>query len=87
MSMDEGHCFGNGCCKVDIPTGKTTATIQVATYLYCSYSFVVKNGYYSFLKDHLENLPYQMLPVVFDWSVGNKTYKESEQRYQRLQGK
>ncbi|XLS62953.1 hypothetical protein HN51_017181 [Arachis hypogaea] len=58
MSMDEGHCSGNGCCKVDIPTGITTTTIQVATYLYCSYSFVIKNGYYSFSKDHLENLPY-----------------------------
>ncbi|XLU62397.1 hypothetical protein S245_021606 [Arachis hypogaea] len=58
----------------------TTVTIQVATYLYCSYSFVVKNGYYSFSKDHLENLPYQILPVVFDWSVGNKTCKESLSR-------
>ncbi|KAL4372112.1 hypothetical protein AHAS_Ahas06G0233200 [Arachis hypogaea] len=80
MSMDEGHCSGNGCCMVDIPTGMTMVTIQVATYLYCSYSFVVKNGYYSFSKDHLENLPYQILPVVFDWSVGNKTCKESLSR-------
>ncbi|XLT63698.1 hypothetical protein HN873_020222 [Arachis hypogaea] len=58
----------------------TTATIQVATYLYCSYSFVVKNGYYSFSKDHLEKLPYQMFPVVFDWSVENETCKESLSR-------
>ncbi|QHN89012.1 Wall-associated receptor kinase [Arachis hypogaea] len=80
MAIDEGHCSSNGCCKVDIPTGMTTATIQVATYLYCSYSFVVKNGYYSFSNDHLENLPYQMFPVVFDWSVGNETCKESLSR-------
>ncbi|XLS62948.1 hypothetical protein HN51_017176 [Arachis hypogaea] len=58
----------------------TTATIQVATYLYCSYSFVVKNGNYSFSKDHLEKLPYQMFPVVFDWSVENETCKESLSR-------
>ncbi|XLR69995.1 hypothetical protein HN51_017130 [Arachis hypogaea] len=80
MAIDDRHCSSNGCCELDIPTGMRMVAIQVATYFYCGYSFVVKNGYYSFSKARVENLPYQMFLVVFDWNVGNKTCKESLSR-------
>ncbi|RYR55136.1 hypothetical protein HN51_017143 [Arachis hypogaea] len=89
MEIKDGDCSGIGCCEVDIPPRMRNVSTQVGTFQNfqsslafnnCSYSFVVKNDNYTFSKAHLENLPYEMLPVVFNWSVGNKTCKESFNR-------
>ncbi|MED6148933.1 hypothetical protein PIB30_057628 [Stylosanthes scabra] len=86
MEIKNGDCSGIGCCQVDIPPGMSKVSTQVGTFENfrtslsfnnCSYSFVVKNGNYTFSKDHLENLPYERLPVVFNWSVGSQTCEES----------
>ncbi|KAL4307773.1 hypothetical protein S245_057416 [Arachis hypogaea] len=82
----DGKCAGIGCCQVDIPAGMRNNTVQAFSFENfntslgfnnCSYAFVAKNGNYTFSKDHLENLPYERMPVVFDWSVGNETCEES----------
>ena len=44
----------------------------------CSYSFVVKYGFYNFSVDHLDIFPYKMLPLVLDWSVGSENCKASK---------
>ena len=85
----DGNCSGIGCCEVDIPTGMRNISIQAASFenfkcslsfSNCSYSFVVKNGNYTFFKNHLKHLPYERVPVVFDWAVGNKTCEASQER-------
>ncbi|XP_025606432.1 wall-associated receptor kinase 5 [Arachis hypogaea] len=87
--IKDGDCSGIGCCEVDIPPKMRSVSTQAGTFFNfqdslvfnnCSYSFVVKNGNYTFKKAHLENLPYEMLPVVFNWSVGNETCKKSLNR-------
>ncbi|XLU62352.1 hypothetical protein S245_021561 [Arachis hypogaea] len=82
VEIKDGDCSGIGCCQVDIPPGMRKVSTLVGTFENfnssltfnnCSYSFVVKNGDYKFLKKHLVNLTYERLPVVFDWTVGDGT--------------
>ncbi|MED6144345.1 hypothetical protein PIB30_014878 [Stylosanthes scabra] len=84
--ITDGKCWGIGCCQVDIPAGMRNNTVQAfsfenfnrsLSFNNCSYAFVAKNGNYTFSKDHLENLPYKRMAVVFDWSVGNETCEDS----------
>ncbi|MED6198692.1 hypothetical protein PIB30_068945 [Stylosanthes scabra] len=85
----DGSCSGIGCCQVDIPPGMRNISIKAFSFENfnrsswfnnCSYSFVVKNGNYTFSKSHLENLPYKVVPVVIDWSVGGETCEASRNR-------
>ncbi|KAH1094681.1 hypothetical protein GYH30_040112 [Glycine max] len=46
----------------------------------CSYSFVVKNGFYNFSTTHLKSFPNKTLPLVLDWTVGNKSCDDSKSR-------
>ncbi|MED6149117.1 hypothetical protein PIB30_059389 [Stylosanthes scabra] len=87
--IKNGDCSGIGCCEVDIPPRMSKVSTQVGTFENfrsslsfnnCSYSFVAKNGSYTFSKDHLEKLPYEKLPVLFDWSVlGNQQQQTCEE--------
>jgi hypothetical protein len=43
----------------------------------CSYSFIVKDGSYNFSVSHLDDFPYERLPLIVDWNVGNKSCKAS----------
>jgi hypothetical protein len=38
----------------------------------CSYSFIVKNGFYNFSLSHLDNFPSKELPLILDWSIGSE---------------
>ncbi|XP_058728597.1 wall-associated receptor kinase 5-like [Vicia villosa] len=72
--IDNGKCTGIGCCQVDIPPRMTNISIQAFSFdrssQSCSYSFVVKNGNYTFSSTHLsQGLP-EKLPVIFDWTIG-----------------
>ncbi|KAL2584436.1 hypothetical protein AAZV13_14G128600 [Glycine max] len=78
----DGKCTGIGCCQIDIPPGMKNISLQTFTYNNfnsssdfnkCSYSFVVKNGNYTFSMDHLKGLPFNKAPFVVDWTVGNQT--------------
>lgn len=83
--MYNGTCSGIGCCQVDIPPQMRNITIEADVFPNstkdwgnCSYSFVVKDGFYNFYATHIRNFPYETLPLVLDWSVGEKNCKESE---------
>ncbi|MED6209182.1 hypothetical protein PIB30_052334 [Stylosanthes scabra] len=77
-----GMCSGFGCCQMDIPPNMVNVSFQASSFSdfkeslsfnNCSYSFIVKNGNYSFNKEHLKKMPlhYNEVPVIYDWSVGN----------------
>jgi len=78
-SIDNGTCSGIGCCQVDIPPRMWNISIQASYFnqnssQYCSYAFVVKNGSYTFSSAHSKKgLPFNGLPVVLDWTIGNES--------------
>ncbi|XP_052736575.1 wall-associated receptor kinase 2-like [Vigna angularis] len=81
-----GNCTGIGCCQVDIPPGMNNITFQAFSFNNfnstsdfndCGFSFVVKNGNYTFSVDHLNGAPFSMTPIGMDWSVGNDTCEAS----------
>jgi hypothetical protein len=78
-SIDNGTCSGIGCCQVDIPPRMWNISIEASNFNkntsdVCSYSFVVKNGNYTFsATDITEGLRVDQLPMVLDWTVGNLT--------------
>ena len=85
----DGNCSGIGCCQVDIPPRMTNISLRASSFENfnrslsfnnCSYAFVAKNGNYTFSKSHLESLPDETMPVVFDWTVGNETCEASQNR-------
>ncbi|XP_027368340.1 putative wall-associated receptor kinase-like 16 [Abrus precatorius] len=72
-----GHCSGIGCCQVDIPPNMMNITIKAHRFRTpsvrsCSHSFIAKHDSYKFNVSHLENMPFTMLPIVVDWTVGNE---------------
>jgi len=84
-----GNCTGIGCCQVDIPPGMKNITFRAFSFYNfnstsdfnkCGYSFVVKNGNYTFSVDHLKGVPFNMTPLVMEWSVGKDTCDISKQR-------
>jgi len=74
--IDNGTCSGIGCCQVDIPPRMWNISIEASNFndssKFCSYSFVVKNGSYTFNSAHLlqGGFPSKELPVVLDWTIG-----------------
>jgi hypothetical protein len=73
--INDGKCSGVGCCQIDIPPGTWNISVQAFNFNlsseFCSYSFVVKNGSYTFSSAHLKKgLPFKELPVVLDWTIG-----------------
>ena len=87
MEIVDGNCSGIGCCQVDIPPRMRNIRLQAfsfenfnrsLSFNKCGYAFVAKNGNYTFSKSHLQNLPYEKMPVVFDWTVGKETCEASQ---------
>ncbi|KAK2399363.1 putative wall-associated receptor kinase [Trifolium repens] len=81
--IENGTCSGIGCCQVDIPHMMKNISRHVAEFpnstepYGCSYSFIVKDGSYNFSVSHLDDFPYERLPLIVDWNVGNKSCKAS----------
>ncbi|CAL5206387.1 unnamed protein product [Lathyrus oleraceus] len=75
-SIDNGTCSGIGCCQVDIPPQMRNITIEARNFnrssKSCSYSFVVKNGNYTFSSTHLSQGFPKKLPVIFDLTIGEE---------------
>ncbi|XP_061358734.1 putative wall-associated receptor kinase-like 16 [Gastrolobium bilobum] len=86
--IENGTCSGIGCCQVDIPPSMRNISIKANSFTNsteysggnCSYSFVVKDGNYTFDTNHLYDFPYEMLPMVVDWTVGNQSCDASKSR-------
>jgi len=77
----DGKCTGIGCCQMDIPPGMKNISIQAFSFynfndssdFKCGYSFVAKNGNYTFSMKHLKSVPFDKAPMVIDWAVGKQT--------------
>ncbi|CAJ1971896.1 unnamed protein product [Sphenostylis stenocarpa] len=72
-----GHCSGIGCCEVNVPPSMKNITIESfrfrsSNFQSCSHSFVAKHGSYNFDINHIVKLPFDRMPMVVDWSVGDK---------------
>ncbi|WJX10119.1 hypothetical protein P8452_00879 [Trifolium repens] len=81
-NIENGTCSGIGCCQVDIPhmmknISRHVLELTNSTESGCSYSFIVKDGSYTFSVSDLDDFPYERLPLIVDWSVGNKSCKAS----------
>ncbi|RZC66298.1 hypothetical protein C5167_009983 [Papaver somniferum] len=91
-SVQEGSCFGRGCCQSAIPRGLTkfevwlfpsvTPNISVTSFNPCSYAFLAEQDRYTFnSSDILDGKNFisrgKELSIVFDWAVGNKTCEEA----------
>ncbi|XP_058724817.1 putative wall-associated receptor kinase-like 16 [Vicia villosa] len=81
IGNNTGKCTGLGCCQVDIPPLMRNITIQSSQFPdstpsvkhYCSYSFIAKQGSYSFSVDDLNNLPKKRFPMVVNWAVSSES--------------
>ncbi|XP_072955557.1 wall-associated receptor kinase 17-like [Typha angustifolia] len=87
-SIVNGTCSGVGCCQASLPRGlkslnleltsirNTTRSTKNASGETCSKAFIVDKDQYMFSStDLVGNIPNQ-IPVVLEWSIGNKTCKE-----------
>ncbi|KAL2318409.1 hypothetical protein Fmac_032285 [Flemingia macrophylla] len=83
VEIDNGTCSGIGCCQVDIPPRiRRIISLEAATFSNstrdCSYSFLAKHNSYNFSTSHLQSFPYETLPLVLDWTVGERNCSSLE---------
>ncbi|XVF56943.1 hypothetical protein PTKIN_Ptkin06aG0161400 [Pterospermum kingtungense] len=80
-------CSGVGCCEIPIPKGLKNFTLNLSSYSKhenitwfnkCSYAFVVQNQF-NFSPQYLQGFRGEtMLPVVFDWAVGDESCEAAQ---------
>ncbi|KAI9097482.1 hypothetical protein K1719_025253 [Acacia pycnantha] len=73
---------GTGYCQVDIPVGMRNISFgassvnnhtNVSDFNNCSYSFVAKKNWFNFSVDYLRDFPFDMVPLVLNWTVSDHT--------------
>ncbi|KAI9104215.1 hypothetical protein K1719_023051 [Acacia pycnantha] len=83
---DDKTCSGTGCCEVDFRAGINYIAIEAAslsnhTSVYsfnnCTYALVVKRDWFSFSLDYLSHFPYDVVPVVLEWTVSNDSCRNA----------
>ncbi|XP_039170515.1 wall-associated receptor kinase 5-like [Eucalyptus grandis] len=81
-----GSCSGIGCCETSIPRDAYRYNISVTSYNNhvgiwefnpCGYAFVAEDGF-SFSKDNLHELPFDMVPIVVDWLIPDQTCDDAK---------
>ncbi|KAL5576208.1 hypothetical protein UlMin_017907 [Ulmus minor] len=87
-NINNGSCFGIGCCQMNIPAevvdfalivGSSNNHTDVFSFNPCGYGFVVEDGAYDFSTVDLRNFHRETVPVVLDWAVGNLTCEQAQQ--------
>ncbi|KAK3428186.1 hypothetical protein EUGRSUZ_F04292 [Eucalyptus grandis] len=82
-----GSCSGIGCCETSIPRDAYRYNISVTSYNNhvgiwefnpCGYAFVAEDGFFSFSKDNLHELPFDMVPIVVDWLIPDQTCDDAK---------
>ncbi|KAI3958892.1 hypothetical protein MKX01_023568 [Papaver californicum] len=83
-------CAGRGCCQLQLPRGLkriftlvgSNAKPEILSFDPCSYSFVAEIDKYNFSASDLNGTDFQTegrnIPVVLNWSIGNKTCEEAQ---------
>ncbi|KAI3861090.1 hypothetical protein MKX03_021928 [Papaver bracteatum] len=88
----DGSCAGRGCCKLELPRGlKRIFTLvgsrpiprpEILAFDPCSYSFVAEIDKYNFSASDLNGTNFHNegrdIPVVLNWSIGNRTCEEAQ---------
>nr|XP_043639433.1 wall-associated receptor kinase 2-like [Erigeron canadensis] len=87
MSVN-GPCLGMGCSQVLVPYNVTSfwihaqsnTKVHVGEWKFdkCVYAFLVEIDRYSFHVTDFDMMLNRSFPVVFEWSVGNKSCKEAQ---------
>ncbi|KAK4253581.1 hypothetical protein QN277_010235 [Acacia crassicarpa] len=86
IMTDDKTCSGTGCCQVDFGAGINNIVIQAASlsnhtnvsrFNNCTYALVVKRDWFSFSLDYLSNFPYDVVPVVLEWTVSNDSCRNA----------
>ncbi|MQL75676.1 hypothetical protein Taro_008060 [Colocasia esculenta] len=77
-----GSCSGVGCCETAIPKGLRTFSTEISSFYNhtrcwdfnpCTYAFVAEETNYTFhLSDLKDTKVQKQVPIVLDWSIGNK---------------
>ncbi|XP_072955441.1 wall-associated receptor kinase 5-like [Typha angustifolia] len=88
-SIIDGTCSGVGCCQASVPKGLKRLNLELTSVRKltgsrkdesgepCSKAFIVEEDYYVFSAEDLIGNPRdQYMPVVLEWSIGNKTCQE-----------
>ena len=96
QAVDDGHCYGIGCCKMEIPGGlkhimfkaySFNQYINVRHFSPCSYAFIIQDDIFKFSKDNLTSLrKTKKLPMVLDWAVGNENCEAAQNKENYLCG-
>ncbi|XP_054788270.1 wall-associated receptor kinase 5-like isoform X2 [Prosopis cineraria] len=80
--LNDKTCSGTGCCQVDIPVGMRNLTVlasavfnhsNVPAFNNCSCAFVAKQSWFNFSVDYLHDFPFDVVPLVLDWTVLDDT--------------
>lgn len=88
--VTNGSCAGIGCCQSSIPKGVWDFSVEVGSfynhqyvpeYNPCSFAFVVEETKYNFSTLDLADLrKVENFPVLLDWTIGNQTCNDAQQR-------
>ncbi|XP_044474962.1 wall-associated receptor kinase 2-like [Mangifera indica] len=91
--VSNGSCSGVGCCQTSIPKGMDYVKLTVRSYNNhtrvwdfnpCSYAFIVEASQFNFSSTYLKDLRnVTFLPLVLDWSIGNKTCQQVKRDMRR----
>ncbi|KAK4253578.1 hypothetical protein QN277_010232 [Acacia crassicarpa] len=86
IMTDDKTCSGTGCCEVDfraaiyyieIVAGSLFNHTDVSSFNNCTYALVVKRDWFSFSLDYLSNFPYDLVPIVLEWTVSNDSCRNA----------
>ncbi|RZC66158.1 hypothetical protein C5167_009847 [Papaver somniferum] len=87
--IKDGSCTGSGCCQLPVPRGlkrfltlvDTKRNSETLSFDPCSYSFIGEFDKYNFSASDLKGKNFHTegrdIPVVLNWSIGNKTCEEA----------
>ncbi|KAK9672205.1 hypothetical protein RND81_12G084200 [Saponaria officinalis] len=92
-SVVDNHCNGVGCCVASLPDGVTNITATIGSFNNhtsvplnpCSVAFPVAQDAFTFLSKNLSQpldfyLKSPMLPVVFNWGIGNQSCTQAREQ-------
>ncbi|CAK9313554.1 unnamed protein product [Citrullus colocynthis] len=81
-SVKDGACSGNGCCRLEIPSGLNYLEfsvnsldnhINVSSFNPCGYAFVIEQNNFNFSSKYIRNFPEKRISGVLDWAISNTT--------------
>uniref|UniRef100_A0A0E0DD38 Wall-associated receptor kinase galacturonan-binding domain-containing protein n=1 Tax=Oryza meridionalis TaxID=40149 RepID=A0A0E0DD38_9ORYZ len=86
-SLNDGDCFGIGCCQMNIPKGlqyyqisfdPRFNTTEIYNFSRCSYAALIESSNFTFSKNYSTSSAFNdyyggQAPLRVDWAIGNET--------------